>query len=86
MILGARVTHAGSATLGSASPDRLYYAARSLLQERRRTLHAQITRVFGAWEFYAVLADAPDPYGSGPAGACCTTTATDGGACCASIL
>jgi catechol 2,3-dioxygenase-like lactoylglutathione lyase family enzyme len=39
----------------------------------------------GAWEFYAVLADDPDPAGSGPTGACCTTTATDGGACCATV-
>ena len=42
--------------------------------------------LLGAWEFYAVLADAPDPSGSRPAGACCTTTATDGGACCATVV
>jgi GT2 family glycosyltransferase len=32
VITGAHVTHAGGATLGPSSPDRLYYAARSLLQ------------------------------------------------------
>ncbi len=32
IVLGARVRHAGSATLGTASPDRLYYAARNHLR------------------------------------------------------
>ena len=32
VVLGARVTHAGGATLGPSSPDRLYYGTRSLLR------------------------------------------------------
>ena len=39
----------------------------------------------GAWEFYTVLADDPDPSDPASAGACCTTTSTDTGPCCAGV-
>jgi catechol 2,3-dioxygenase-like lactoylglutathione lyase family enzyme len=37
----------------------------------------------GAWEFYAVLGDDPAQSEPGPTGACCTSTSSDTGPCCA---
>ena len=39
----------------------------------------------GAWEFYTVLADDPDPTDSGSAAACCATRSTDNEPCCAGV-
>jgi catechol 2,3-dioxygenase-like lactoylglutathione lyase family enzyme len=39
----------------------------------------------GAWEFYTVLADDPGQSEADPTGACCTTTSTDSGPCCAGV-
>jgi GT2 family glycosyltransferase len=38
VILGAQARHGGSRTLGSASPERLYYAARNHLRAAERLL------------------------------------------------
>jgi catechol 2,3-dioxygenase-like lactoylglutathione lyase family enzyme len=37
----------------------------------------------GAWEFYAVHGDDPAQSEPGPTGACCTSTSSDTGPCCA---
>ena len=39
----------------------------------------------GAWEFYTVLADDPGDTEASPPTACCTTTSSDAGPCCATI-
>ena len=64
---------------------------RHTMTEADRCCHAVQDKVWvdapdvplGAWEFYTVLADDPDPSDPGSAGACCATTSTDTGPCCA---
>jgi GT2 family glycosyltransferase len=62
VVLGARVRHAGARTLGPASPDRLYYAARNHLAavERLHPLRgwarwARLARVIGRNLTHALL-------------------------------
>jgi len=61
------------------------------MHEADRCCHAVQDKVWvdapdvplGAWEFYTVLANDVEPTGTGPQGACCTTTSTQTGPCCA---
>jgi catechol 2,3-dioxygenase-like lactoylglutathione lyase family enzyme len=68
---------------------------RHTMAEADRCCHAVQDKVWvdapdvplGAWEFYTVLADDPQPDdpqpdGTGPQGTCCTSTAAAAGPCC----
>ena len=64
---------------------------RHTMTEADRCCHAIQDKVWveapdvplGAWEFYTVLAEDPDPPGTDQAATCCITTSTAAASCCA---
>lgn len=87
--LGVEVASAADVV---AAADRFAGAGlRHTMVEADRCCHAVQDKVWvdapdvplGAWEFYTVLADDPDPSEAAPTSTCCTTAAGDTAPCCA---